>query len=97
MILLTELGQCKARPFNFEGVYFLFLVSVPQHIMLSALLWLNSFNGVFMPAWVVFLLLQTLCDSDGDCKANPFAFIITISALAYILPAKCLPYAVYFM
>ncbi len=38
-----ELGQCKARPFNFHNVsclflvYFLFVSSVPQHIMLVAL------------------------------------------------------------
>ena len=39
---------------------------------------------------------QTLSDGDDDCKANPFVFIITISALAHILPAKCLLYMVYF-
>ena len=50
-----------------------------------------------MPAWVVFLLLQTLYDVDDDCKANPFVFIITIPALAHILPAECLPYTVYFI
>ena len=48
-----------------------------------------------MPAWVVFLLLQTLWDGDDDCKANLFVFIITIPALAHILHAKCLSY-IYF-
>ncbi len=46
--------------------------------------------------WSVFLLPQTMCDGDEDCKANPFVFIITIPALAHILHAKCLPYTVYF-
>ena len=51
--------------------------------------------SVTMPAWVVFLLLQTLCDGNDDCIAYPVVFIISIPALAHILPAKCLPYTVY--
>ncbi len=53
-------------------------------------------HGVFMPVWDVFLVLQTLCDGDDDCKANPFVFIIH-SCTGPHLPAKCLPYTVYFV
>ena len=42
-----------------------------------------------------FVLLQTRCDGDDDSKANTFWFVITIPALAHILPAKCLPYIRY--
>ncbi len=38
---------------------------------------------------------QTMCDGHGDCKANPFVFIITIAALAHILHAECLLYIYY--
>ena len=91
LTLNTKLSQCKHGLLILLGFLCSFTSSVPQHITVlkycAISLCLRS-SSMHPPC-------QTLCDRDDDCIAYPFAFIITISALAHISPAKCLLYTVY--